>query len=463
MQLLPPLSSLFDFSSLPQELSFINTGSAQALQGVFYKNYNVSRGQNLGGATSFDIELVSYKVLRLGIPSTDFALSINEQDLVATPGQQTTPITTIPISGSYRWGILQYVPTYDITQAPITAVLDFITIADQILGPTPQAQFSALFEAFVAQPIPETASSTSRLPQLQAFATTLRSHYGATLTLANPLAATTELAASQEILAALAAANIEVMEVAQDLYILAPGNSLADSLAALDKYFYAATGSDFRAFIIDLLIPEVSIATSLAAAVEFPRSVMLPVRYDVAQQKYLVVSDPNVKAKLVFAEAQFTFSSKGGFGYAANIAVSFPPDQPRIQVGSTGLQISFTQAKLDLSSVQNIPEANADLRPIDFKGLYIDSAAVYFPENWNIQGNPIIAARHVLIGTGGLSGDFSVTSAIANGWLIEAKLFNDVDIKFSAFSFSLSQKREYPPLMSPDSLLSIAFIAQTVQ
>lgn len=439
MDLLPQLSSLFNLNSLPKNLGFISSGTTAALQGIYYKNYVVNRGIGLGTA-SFYIELVSYKVLRLGITGTDFTLAINEEDFVAQPGRPASPLTVIPLAGSYRWGILAYLPAYDITQTPLSAAADFLNLADQILPSTPEAQFSAVFEAFVAQPIPDLTASTSRLPQLQAFANTLRTHYGAVLVLANPLIATTEAAAAQEILVALAGADIEVMEMARDLYILPSGTSPSEALTALDRYFYAANGFDLRAYLLDLLIPEVSVATKLAAAIEFPRSVLLPLRYDDATSKYVAKEAP-AKAKLNFAEGQFTFSNKAGFGYAANLGVSFPADQPRVQIGQTGLQVAFTEAKLDLSANKNIAEAEADGRPQNFRGVYVDRAAVFLPEGWSVQAGaapPTIEARHLLIGIGGVSGTFGVTSSVVNGWLIQARIFNDLSVNFSHFDFSFS-------------------------
>ena len=434
MDLLPQLSSLFDLSALPPELSFLDKVTTDALKGVFYKNYNVSRGLGPGTA-SFDIELVSYKVLRLGLPGTDFALSINEQDFAPKPGQPATPLTVIPVSGSYRWGILQYLPAYDITQDPLSAAADFLDLAEQLLGSSPQIQFSAVFEAFVEQPVDPNVNP-SRVPQLQTFAATLRAQYPS-LVLASPLAGTTEDAAAQEILDALAAANVEVLDVARKLFILAPGMSAADSLAALDKYFKAVTGFNFRAYVLSLLVPEVSVATQLSAAIEFPRSLLQPVYFDATTQKYLVAADP-AKAKFIFGTAQFTFSTQGGFGYETELEVNFPADQKRVQVGNSGLQVYFKKAKLDLSTKQNIAEADADGRPSTFQGLYVQQADVYLPADWDVQVGSL-GVKDLLVGTGGVSGTFTAQPRTAGGPLLQANLFGDVAVAFTSFNVVFSQ------------------------
>ena len=422
MELFPRLSSLFDFSFLPKEVEFVADGVTAATSDLYYQNYTAWRGQGLGSA-GFNVNVISRKLIRLQVPGTDFALSLNQQDI------DGAGVTVIPVAGSYRWAILRYVPELDLTALPNWGAPELLDLFEQLTQADTTTQLLALVLAFVA---PDLGEETTVLPKLENFATTLRAQYGASLALAQPLAAQNDSDALQELGTALTTAGLSVTQVLLDLYIL-PAGTVAAALAVLDKYFLAATGIDFRAYLLDLLVPEVSVATELAAALEVPRALFQPLYLDTATQKWKVQPAP-AKAKLTFAKGQFTFSTRGGFGYATELAVSFPPDQKRVQLGDTGLQLEFGKAKLDLSTRTNIAEADADGRGLDFQGIYISQADVFLPDGWTIQAGRI-GVKNVLLGTGGLSGTFAVQGTT----LLQARLLGSLTVNFASFDVTFRQ------------------------
>lgn len=118
---------------------------------------------------------------------------------------------------------------------------------------------------------------------------------------------------------------------------------------------------------------------------------------------------------MTFNESNLIFTTNAGFNFDENLNVSLNP--PLAQIGNTGIKISFTNAKLDLSRTSNIAEADADGRPYDFIGVYIQDATLQFPTFWNHNnGNStaVLKASNLLVGTGGISGTIGMAAKNAN-------------------------------------------------
>lgn len=79
---------------------------------------------------------------------------------------------------------------------------------------------------------------------------------------------------------------------------------------------------------------------------------------------------------------------------------------PDSYIGNTGIRLSISNFKLDISNKDNIPEADLDGRSINFIGIFIGEADITLPDKFvpSSGANAAIKGKNLLIGTGGLSG-----------------------------------------------------------
>ena len=435
MSVLPSrLSSLISFSQLPEQLHAVNANLTAMLEKVYYQNYTSQLTSDSGDFYA-QLDIISFTLLKFTLPGTEFALLLNPD--TTNPNQ-----TSFPLALSYSLGIRQYVPDF--------TLLDVLSNSPEAYFPlllaVAQLPERALLRSIINSFIPE-SDQPGGPTRYQKFATQNNLAVG-------PLNPDPELALDQ-LLAAYAVGTSTVAGRLFTRYLTDSDEDKAfDNLKALFTQF---VGVDPLKLIRDLTTPNITAATYLSAAIEFPRSLLLPVKEVVDAQgniTYVVEPEsttpttPTVKARVIFKAGDFTFSTQGGFGYDGEVEASLPASHPRVQIGNTGLQVSFARAKLDLSDQTNIAEAQADARPADFKGLYVGNAAVFLPETFKTQGTPTIQANQLLIGTGGVSGTISAFSTVpgnGNGTqaspLISATLFKDVKIDFYAFEVTFSQNQ----------------------
>ena len=68
-----------------------------------------------------------------------------------------------------------------------------------------------------------------------------------------------------------------------------------------------------------------------------------------------------------------------GFGY--NLDIVLNTSSPAM-IGNTGLIIDIHNLKIDLSKDENIAEADADGRPPEFMGVYVERTDIFLPKKW---------------------------------------------------------------------------------
>lgn len=170
---------------------------------------------------------------------------------------------------------------------------------------------------------------------------------------------------------------------------------------------------DIESYIKDILIPKARVTLTVSAAVEFPRNILYP--YQDTDGNGVWEREPENSGKLTrfyFGKVLLYADTQEGIGYKMDLVGNLQPTYS--EIGKTGLLIQLERLKLDLSDKVNIPEADADGRPENFRGVYADALSVTLPAKWfktpaNATGSTLrIGGYNLLIGTGGLSGTFAL-------------------------------------------------------
>jgi len=119
----PSLSNITKIEQLPEQLNFIQGGINAIFNQLGYRNLRVSRSLS-GDSVSFDLDImILNRELKLDIPGTGFALSLN-------PGGDTGT-TAIPISLTTHWGIKRYLKNFNLQTFSYTPE-HFLELAFQI-------------------------------------------------------------------------------------------------------------------------------------------------------------------------------------------------------------------------------------------------------------------------------------------------------------------------------------------
>jgi hypothetical protein len=206
-----------------------------------------------------------------------------------------------------------------------------------------------------------------------------------------------------------------------------------------EAWFDGITKQDFY----DLLVPDFTLSLSnINAGLQFPRDWLLPVVENPAGSgNWVEDPDPAKLAALVFTVGTLQVSSRRGFELEDQSNVSFQ----RAMIGRTGILVEFSGLKVDLSKVANIPEADADGRPEDFRGMYAESAIVSLPAAWfkdQDNTNAEIFGHRLLIGTGGLSGKLGLRGKGGDNTLwVRLGESSGFELGFRSFDISFRQNK----------------------
>jgi hypothetical protein len=188
--------------------------------------------------------------------------------------------------------------------------------------------------------------------------------------------------------------------------------SINQTKSRLNKFFRALIPAyDLESYLKDLLLPKFSASLELSAAIEFPRHMLTPVS-QTNDNGVISFSEtnPNEKYTLFFHPARFEYHSERGFISDVEIQLtsSIPGEQAEInyaKISKLPVYLGISAIKLDISDEKNISEANADGRPISFKGIYVDTAVVYLPSGFKVangsSGLVSLKAERALIGHNG--------------------------------------------------------------
>lgn len=180
-----------------------------------------------------------------------------------------------------------------------------------------------------------------------------------------------------------------------------------DSLFGL---FQTWLGSITREEVERLLIPHFGLnLNEISMALLVPRSVLIPL--DANSEP---IADTAQHSRLTFTAGGVSYDSESGFHL--DIDSSVPISFTKSMVVGTGVTLEFDDIRVDLSRSTNFAEADAEGRPPDFIGIFVGNAIMGLPKKWfdthqAVPGTPVtlgIVGRHLLIGTGGISGEIGL-------------------------------------------------------
>ena len=434
---LPRLSSLIDAEAIPGNFdaveSFLNSGIDYVLGNLRYRDYIVEASP-LGDSRFYSITIISDK---LSLPGDD--LPIN---LVFNP-DDITGESIFDVSMNWRWPIQRYFSGFEqegFSYAPdafIDILLDLANIESE------QEFISSIIGVFLSG---GTASYTDFLDTLKTKISTIKAgEVGSTEAqdacdaiiaeidapvtglietvnglLSDPNTSLFDLIRDYENLVDLQpiiATLTEQYQILEDeaegvvdffatmiQTLIADITNLDDAKDRLLDLFSTWLGNITWDDIEYLLLPQFSLGlNNISMALTFTRDWLTPMELN--NQNVLVPQDAPAKSMLTFTVGSVEYSTQTGF--TIDIDPLGDIDFTTSMIGDTGIILGIKGMKIDLSTTTNIPEADLEGRPAEFRGVYAKRAVIGLPAKWfKIDGPETIAiyGRNLLVGTGGISG-----------------------------------------------------------
>jgi hypothetical protein len=402
----PTLRDLIKVDALPPSLGFLQSALGPMLDNFFYDNLVYDKAPN-GAAANYSLDVIlKEKVVLLSIPGTEIALILNPPPI---SGPQTG--TIFKVSLEYRWEILRFIRGMKLSSFSFS-VRGFLDLIAGMLGITREEMVEELINVFIG----DLANPPVGQDPLQDFVDDYNAKY------TPPITSYTDLV---DVVNQINA-NHDIFQIIIDDYL----DDTFDKLKALiTKWVGPLDEEGLKRLVIPYFYASID---ELAFGIELPRSVFIPV--DNAGVQLPGNSMIRVGA------GSLSVDSQKGFLFDKNLVFSFT----RSEILNSGFILMIDGMKLDFSEVTNIPEATADGRPEDFRGVYIQSATIDFPAFWqhnDTASTGRLNARNLLIGTGGVSGTISMEAKTAGNPspLIEAKFGAGFSVSLDAFSLQFKQ------------------------
>lgn len=413
----PALSTIVQTSDFPSLLDFVRDELDGVLSSIYYKDLFISTSTNGDGKT-FELVVLSNETLTFEIPNTGFYFLLNPS--------ASSDVSSFPLKLEYRWPILAYANSFDLGNFGSTGS-EFFTLACEILRLDSASILGYATESFCFD-------ETSLDSPLQKFVDDVNAFYpSASVTLP-----TTGNVVEQLLSNLTANTGDDLLTIIFNLYV-----DDADPLVIwgnLESFFVSIIPGSFEDYIKGVITPYVSIETKLSAALEVPREVLLPVNPATLDPipENIVNGQPDGTPRAQFSLSDTLVSLDTLKGFNLETAFELSSTSP-FMIGETGIVVNLDGVKLDLSDSRNIPEAIQDGRPLDFKGVYISSAALSLPENWfdftggEGAGTFKLTGTDLLIGSpGGLSGKLTLDpgNSLNFDLLGISFIFNELDITY---------------------------------
>ncbi|MFN3444490.1 MAG: hypothetical protein ACK44D_02015, partial [Bacteroidia bacterium] len=453
----PRLSELVTLQDLPAYLQFIQTGANAVFSNLHYKNLQYSKSPK-GDAAFYSLDLVSSQKLSVPIPGG--------MELVLNPDYDVN-ISSIPISIQYQWGILAYLTNFNLKG------FDFSVQSMYKLG---LQVFRITDEELIGHTLTQLVKPVNEAKRYVQLVNDLNAKYGT-----NILAPNDENESLKELVSRIVTQGnfpVPLPDVIYETYL----NDVDQALKILnvENFFSIMMPNGIEAYLKSLIKPSFKASLKLSAALEFPRSILVPVYDQNGNHPTNPALTPNPKPApysvipadatgspkvlLNMGEALFYVDSDTGLGYSKDITLS--TNLPA-QIGNTGFIINFENVKIDVSTQTNIPEATADGRPNDFVGVFMGEAEIILPSSFTkattstIPGTNAlrkIVGKNILAGTGGFSGIVGLETNVAGA--IPFKIGNfeiaitDVGLNFhmnKLLSSTIAAKLKIPALSNGGS------------
>src|SRR5690554_7180071 len=209
----------------------------------------------------------------------------------------------------------------------------------------------------------------------------------------------------------------------------------------LNRVFNDWLGNISTIELKELLLPKFEVSIdSLIIGLQFPVSIFKQV--DNVTNEPIEINGEYVPGIVTFDLGSLKYSTGNGLNFSDinDLSINFT----KSEILNTGFTLEVHNMKLDLSRTSNIPEADADGRPVDFIGAYITEGVIGFPQFWNHDDSNStgqIVARNLLVGTGGVSGTIGLEAKTAGGPspLIKANFGGGFSVSLDAFDITFQQ------------------------
>jgi len=418
----PSLSTLLSVDNIPDNMGFIEDGLLSVFNHLYYKDLQTDRSV-AGEAAFYSVSLLTYRRLGIEIPGTDGMALVLNPDFVAGGTSE------FPISLSYKWTILKYIRDFNIGNFDWSGLSFFKLLLDISEASSKELLWETII-SFIDEEDP-----------IQKFVDDFNTNHSPP----TPLVKSSdpdELVVIADLIVQMQTNgnNYDVFEVIYEDY-LKDEDENGDIYTKLESLFNKFLGSFTIDTIKDLLIPQVSASlNNLSLALEFPRSFLIPIDTDPGSPTFGQLLEEPAKSKVLFDIGSMHYSTENALEFKNESEVSFQ----KSQIGNTGITVSFNSMKLDLSRKKNIPEAEADGRPDDFVGVFVEEAEIGLPAFWNHDdggSTAIIKGKNLLIGTGGLSGtiELAAKDGINPAPVINVNFGDKFEASLTTFSITFQQ------------------------
>jgi hypothetical protein len=415
----PKLSSVVSLDDFPESLGFIKQAIQQLFDKIHYKDLQYNKSPS-GDAAFYSLSIVSDK-LAIDLFGSGVKFVLN-------PDGSEDPdfnISTFPITVEYQWKILGYLRRFNLQNFSFTPQ-EFFELGLIVLNITEEQAVAKFINTFTV-PINDL---TSPLQQFLDDLNEYNNDHGIQ-TIGIDLNENSQLEQVVREIHSQTSKNATLLSFAA--YLLK--EDLDVTKQKLAEYFKSFIPTDIEEYIKDILVPKARVTLTVSSAIEFSRTILYPYKDD--GNGVWVREDENseILTRFYFGKVLLYADTQAGLGYQMDLVGNLAPTYS--EIGKTGLLIQLEKMKLDLSDKTNIPEADADGRPLDFRGVYVDALSVTLPSKWfktpeNDNGATLrLGGYNLLIGTGGLSGTFAL-EAIPTRSASDNQI---IDFFSTAFSF----------------------------
>jgi len=413
----PSLSNLIPLNLIPENFKNIDNGIQDLLNNFFFTN--LLRNKSLKGDRGwYRLSVIAYTEIGINFPNTDFKLILNP-----TFNQSSTTGSIFDVNFDYYIPILGLIEDVENINLDGTAVSLFNVLLEI---------FEIDIEDFISELVKTFSDQTDSISE---FVDLYNSRN--TSNLINPISGDFE-----DVLIDLiqkVVSGREFLVVFQELYdTFIFDLNVEELFSNLSKVFEKWIGSYDLTKITDLLNVQFSFTVdNISIGLKFPPNYLRLIDPQ-SNHPQVDTTGNEIGSILSFKVGALAYSTSFGFKTTKENTFSLPLSE----VAKSGFLISFNGLRIDLKDNKNIPEADADDRPVTFKGIYADEAVIDFPKFFNT--NAKLTGTNILIGTeGGFSGKIKLEleKAVPGGSAntpISANLFG---LELSLMSFELDFKK----------------------
>ena len=347
---------------------------------IFVKDLIVNQSY-YGDQGYYSFTLTTYNSIGINIPIAE--------DLKLVLNPTTVGTTEIPVSFNYSWIILRYIQDFSLDSFD-NAVKSVLEILFDLAEITPEELLrETLFALY------------PNINALETFINDLNTKYGTNIQVNSNALATTDTKISQVV--------EEVQELDMDMIQVVYETAIEiddEGLIRLKKVFNRLFDNIEENFKEAIALNFTATINELSLGLQFPRKWLVPVYTGVENVTGLAINEPLPEpyfSIVKFNAGSLIYGSRSGFEF--NKVSSFSLN--RSMIGKTGLIAEFTNLKVDLYKDRNIPEAIADGRSEDFKGVYAEYVGITLPPKWfNNVDNSTLRIASLISYVGGNRGNF---------------------------------------------------------